>query len=113
MNLVTSFQNFATRVGQEFKSVRTLLNNNAPDLKDLGTTAKGSIVAAINELHQADITLRDTLLTAIATKADADSVHSQLVAQNELALSEIATAINTQLGDPNVDLIASFDAALV
>jgi len=48
--LETRLRNLATRIGTEFKSIRTLLNGNAADLSALTTTAKTNIVAAINEL---------------------------------------------------------------
>jgi hypothetical protein len=113
MNLVASFQNFATRVGQEFKSVRTLLNNNAPDLTALSTTAKTSILAAINELAQANTDLRGLLTSGLQGKADTAFVTESLAAQNAQVATEINTALSTQLGDPNVDLVAVFNAALV
>lgn len=40
----------ATRISTEMKSLRTLLNGNAADNSALITTAKGSLVAAINEV---------------------------------------------------------------
>ena len=45
--------NLATRVATEVKSLRTLINNNAADLSALTTSAKGDLVAAINELDAA------------------------------------------------------------
>lgn len=53
MSLQTNLQNLATRLATEFKSLRTLINNNAGDLSGLTTTAKTSLVAAINELDAA------------------------------------------------------------
>lgn len=46
MSLVTQLQNLITRIGTEFKSVRTAQG----DLASLSTSAKASLVAAINEL---------------------------------------------------------------
>lgn len=53
MSLQINLQNFATRIATEFKSLRTLVNNNAGDLSGLTTTAKANLVAAINELDAA------------------------------------------------------------
>lgn len=50
MSLATNVQNLALRVATEIKSVRTLVNGNASDLSSLSTTAKSTLVAAINEL---------------------------------------------------------------
>jgi hypothetical protein len=50
MSLKTQIENLTIRVGTEAKSLRTLLNGNAADLSSLTTTAKGNLVAAINEL---------------------------------------------------------------
>jgi hypothetical protein len=51
MSLTTNLSNAFTRVATEIKSVRTLLNGNAADLTALNTTAKGNLVAAINEVY--------------------------------------------------------------
>lgn len=50
MSLATNVTNLATRVATEAKALRTLLNGNAADLSSLTTTAKGNLVAAINEV---------------------------------------------------------------
>lgn len=50
MSLETNLVNFATRVATETKALRTLINGNAADLTALTTTAKGNLVAAINEV---------------------------------------------------------------
>jgi hypothetical protein len=52
--LQTRLQDLATRVATECKALRTLTNGNLADLSSLTTTAKGNLVAAINEL-QAEI----------------------------------------------------------
>jgi hypothetical protein len=56
-DIETRLRNLATRTATESKSLRTLINANLSSLASLTTTAKGNIVAAINEL-----------VTAIATK---------------------------------------------
>jgi hypothetical protein len=53
MTLATQIINLATRVATECKSLRTLISGNAADLSALTTTAKGNLVAALNELKAA------------------------------------------------------------
>ena len=53
MSLATNVTDLATRIATEVKAVRTLLNGNAVDNSALTTTAKGNLVAAINELDAA------------------------------------------------------------
>lgn len=53
MSLVSRVQDLATRVATECKSIRTLVNGNTSDLSALTTTAKGNLVAAVNELKAA------------------------------------------------------------
>lgn len=50
MSLASNITNLATRVATEVKSIRALVNGNAADLAALDTTAKSSLVAAVNEL---------------------------------------------------------------
>lgn len=47
---MADFNAFAIRVGQECKSLRSLVNGNAADLNALTTSNKASLVAAINEI---------------------------------------------------------------
>jgi hypothetical protein len=54
MSLATNVSDLATRVGTEFKSVRTQLTGNASgSLSALTTTDKTSLVAAVNEVADA------------------------------------------------------------
>lgn len=48
---MVDFNAFAVRAGQECKSLRTLLNGNAPNLNGLTTSNKTTLVAAINEVR--------------------------------------------------------------
>lgn len=48
--LVTRIGDLATRTATEIKSVRTLVNGNTANLASLNTTAKSSLVAALNEV---------------------------------------------------------------
>lgn len=49
-DLPSEASQLAARAAQECRALRVLINGNAVDLSDLDTTAKGSLVAAINEL---------------------------------------------------------------
>lgn len=52
MSLAQRITDLSTRIATEFKTVKSLLaGNNAGSLSGLLTTAKGSLLAAINELH--------------------------------------------------------------
>lgn len=53
MSLSTNLTNLATTVATECKSLRTLINGKVSDLSALSTTAKGNLVAAVNELKSA------------------------------------------------------------
>ena len=53
MSLATRITDLATRIATECKALRTLMNGNAADLSALTTTAKGNLVAALNELKTA------------------------------------------------------------
>ncbi len=50
MSLSSNNQDFATTVAGALKATRVLLNGNVADLSALDTTAKGSLLAAINEV---------------------------------------------------------------
>ena len=50
MSLETRLRDLATRIATECKSLRILVNGNAADLAALTTTAKGNLVAALNEV---------------------------------------------------------------
>lgn len=49
--LETRLRDLATAIGTQIKQLRTLINGNLADLSGLATTAKGNLVAAINEVR--------------------------------------------------------------
>lgn len=52
MSLASNVVTFATRVGTEFKTIRTLITGSGTgDLTGLTTTTKTSVVAALNEVN--------------------------------------------------------------
>ncbi len=64
-NMETRIKDLATRIGTECKSLRTLINGNATDLSSLTTTAKSSLLAAINELDAAIDNVANAQTTAL------------------------------------------------
>lgn len=106
MSLSTNVADLATRVATEAKSLRTLINGNALDLSALTTTAKSSLVAAINELALAiggaGASIEDgtastlTVWSSSKTDAEIDAAVSALVsaAPGTLdTLNELAAAL--------------------
>jgi hypothetical protein len=51
MSLSTRLSDLTVRIATEFKSIRMLVNGNQPGLDGLTTTAKTSLVSAINEVN--------------------------------------------------------------
>lgn len=64
MSLATQLSNLATRIGTEFKAVRTSLGS----LSSLSTTEKSSLVAALNEVY-AGVSAGGTILADAITDA--------------------------------------------
>lgn len=90
MPLSTNVQNLATRVATEAKALRTLINGNTADLAALTTTAKTSLVAAINEL-QAEV---DALSSAEGGATISDGTTSTTtVWSSSKTSSQINTAV--------------------
>lgn len=86
-SLSTNAGNLATRISTEIKSLRTLINGNLANLSALTTTAKTSLVAAINELN--------TKVNSAASINDAAQVTTSVWSGSKTA-TEIA-ALKTQL----------------
>jgi len=104
MTLQTNLTNFATRLATEFKAVRTLLAGTAGDLASLSTTAKGNLVAAINEL--------DAALEAVAEGAagiDDASIGTTSTWSSSKTATEIAALISDAAGATDVDKTWSAD----
>ena len=86
--LVVRIQDLATRIATENKAIRTLVNGNAADLSALTTTAKTSVVAALNELKSA--------ITAIGTPATINDASSSSLTQT-WSIDKISTQITAAL----------------
>jgi hypothetical protein len=69
MSIATNLANVFTRIGTEFKAIRTLINGGASNLTALNTTNKSNIVAAINEvqaqLASSGAQIDDTVVSAL------------------------------------------------
>lgn len=92
MSLATNIADLAIRVATECKALRTLINGNAADLSALNTTAKTSLVAAVNELKSTINGLPATL-----TINDAATNTTQVWSSSKVA-AEITAALNATLG---------------
>lgn len=128
MSLVTNLQDLTTRIATETKTLRTLINGNAADNTALITTAKGNLVAAINEVAAAVANASgiDDATTGTATAWSSSKTNSEIQARvaavvdaapgtldtlNELAAAlgddpNFATTISDALGNR-----VRFDAA--
>jgi hypothetical protein len=106
--LATRIGDLATRIATECKAIRTLINGNAADLTALTTTAKNSLVAAINELK--------TTISGISSGAainDATSATTSVWSSSKTS-SQITSQINALLGaaPAALDTLAEIDAAI-
>lgn len=70
MSLVTQLSALVSRVGTEFKSVHTTTG----DLVNLNTTAKDSLVSAINDVHAA-VVAAAAVEAALINDVDVDTAH--------------------------------------
>lgn len=94
MSLVSNLQTAFTRVGTEFKTIRTLISGTATgDISGLTTTDKASLVAAINEVK------------ASATGAPPDAT------ETVKGVAEIATQAETTTGTDDARTITPLKLA--
>jgi hypothetical protein len=94
----------ATRIAQEIKSVRTLLNGNAADLSALSTSAKSNLVAAVNELYTiAQAASAAASAAAVIDDAATDTTHAwsahkialEIQAAKDALVNGASTALDT------------------
>lgn len=79
-------QDLATRIATECKSIRLLVNGGAADNAALITTAKGNLVAAINEVKQqanslaaaGGATINDSAASSTTQTYSIDKIHSEI-----------------------------------
>jgi hypothetical protein len=105
----TRLRDLATRIATEAKALRTLINGNAADLSALQTTAKTTLVAALNELKASISALGSAAQINDATTGSSATWSSQKISDQITAaiaaitnnapaaldtLKELADAIN-------------------
>lgn len=90
MTLVSNLSALAVRVGTESKSLRTLINGNAPDLSALDTTAQTNLVAAINEIYGALATAAgiNDATTTTTTTWSSSKIDTELTATHDSAVDD-------------------------
>jgi hypothetical protein len=99
--LETRLRDLATRVGTECKAIRTLTNGNATDLAALTTTAKGNLVAALNEVNAkpsggASINDAATNTTTVWSSSKTNTeIGSQITTQISALTTGAPAALNT------------------
>lgn len=163
----------ATRIATETKAIRTLLNGNAADNGALLTTAKTSLVAAINEVRALaldatstggalitdtttsttdtwssqkindtinaqiaslagpsapaalntldelaaalgdDANFATTVTTALGNRVRVDAAQALTAVQKTQALANIGAVAAADIGNPDTDLVAVFNAGLL
>jgi hypothetical protein len=93
-------RDLATRISTECKAIRTLANGNAADLSALTTTAKTSLVAAINELDAAidaigpSLTINDSA-TNTTQVWSSSKVSQEIQAAKDALTNGAASALDT------------------
>ena len=101
MSMATNLTDFATRVATECKALRTFINGNLADLSALNTTAKGNLVAAVNEVKAAVDALSsgaagiDDGVTATTSTWSSTKISAELTAQLNAVLDGAPGALDT------------------
>lgn len=114
MSLSSNVGALATRIGQEFKALRTLINGNAADLSALTTTAKGNLVAAINEVKAsvaAASSINDSATTTTSTWSSS-KINTSLSGKADLVGGLVPTAQLPPLAINETFTVASQTAML-
>lgn len=101
--LATRLSDIATRISTECKALRTMVNGNAADLTSLTTTAKGNLVAAINELDAAidalaaasGATINDASTASTTETWSITKIKSEIQAAKDALTSGAASALDT------------------
>lgn len=101
--LATRLSDIATRISTECKALRTMVNGNAADLTSLTTTAKGNLVAAINELDAAidalaaapGATINDSSAASTTQTWSVTKIKAEIQAAKDALTSGAASALDT------------------
>ena len=105
MSLSSNVGALATRIGQEFKALRTLINGNAADLSALTTTAKTNLVAAINEVKAS--------VAATSSINDGTTATTSTWSSSKINTSLTGKAASSDVGPTETDYVALLNAELV
>lgn len=102
MSLAIRLSDLTTRISTEVKALRTLLNGNATDLAALTTTAKTTLVAAVNEVNAKPSggaaisdTTTATTTTWSSTKTDSEITAARVAVKSEILGSGVPAALDT------------------
>lgn len=106
--LENNLSDLSTRVASEVKSLRTIINGNQGNLAALTTTAKASLVAAINELDEAIDTLSGG--TTVGALDDLTDVINTAAAVGEILRHNGTNYVNV-LGTTHFDAAGAAAAA--
>jgi hypothetical protein len=110
MSLQIRLQDLVTRIGTEFKSVQSFIRGTNTGLADLDTTAKGSLLDAINDL-QAQVT---SAAASGGAAINDTGTSSSSVWSSSKTNTEIGAAVSALVGSsPEVlDTLVELAAAL-
>lgn len=106
MTTASRIGDLATRIATECKSLRTMINGNAAGLSGLNTSAKTSLVAAVNEL-QAALASGSAGIDDSSTGTDKVWSASKVIAAIAQAKSDLTSGASTAL-----DTLAELAAAI-
>lgn len=95
--LQVRLQDLATRVATETKSIRTLLNGNAGNNVALITSAKGNLVAAINEVKTEVATLAAAGGATIDDASTASTTATYSITKIRTSISEAQAAVKAEI----------------
>lgn len=94
--LVTRIQDLATRISTENKALRTLVNGNLADLSSLSTTAKGNVVASLNEIVGRLNTIENEA-SSINDTATSSTTETWSVTKIASKISDASTALKDEI----------------
>lgn len=95
--LQTRLQDLATRISTEVKALRTLLNGNAADNAALITTAKGNLVAAINEVKAQANSLAASGGATINDSSNDSTTQTYSITKIRTSISEAQAAVKAEI----------------
>lgn len=114
--LQVRLQDLATRVSTEVKALRTLLNGNAADNSALITTAKGNLVAAINEVKAQANSLAASGGATINDASNDSTTQTYSITKIRTSISEAQAAVKAEIlggAGPAYDTLKELEDALV